>query len=476
MESQSQKTQAKSPRMWVRVLGLSGGLLLIAVACQSPKTENKTVSWREGTSPLPEIFSSKAFQEKTTVWVDGELIEQSEQKIGPAKVRDGFRKLILSGAGKAKAGSLQAISVDQDTSELAPENLDKLQQNRFIFQQQIKSRKILSEDSETLGEPQLTVHQQAGRVIVTYAIDVLNKKLWNIERYYFTPDFKLVSQEKLSTDFEASGWIYTMANANLVEEVLFQNLTLSPALQSQNIKVATDAQNSATIRNAPWKFPVEDPRFDQVQVFYFLQNGLDFFAHQLDFTIPTLIQVQTSLGFPQQTNAAFTYQNQIRLGRGDDVTYSGLARDPTVVLHELSHIVVNAIARLPSQGEGGSLNEAFSDFFAAAALNNPKMGEKSFVAGPYKRNLADVIPYSAKNQGLYHDSQIVSGTLWSLRQSLPAGLGQRLALRTLTRLNPNSVLADFPTALKEAADELLNADQKIQMHQILDQFEWPHLS
>jgi len=49
-------------------------------------------------------------------------------------------------------------------------------------------------------------------------------------------------------------------------------------------------------------------------------------------------------------------------------------RDPSVVFHEVAHAYVDELAGLPSQGEGGALNEGFADFFAAAIADNPAIG------------------------------------------------------------------------------------------------------
>lgn len=457
----------------------ASGIIFIAVAaarCQPTRNDARTINWKEGQGPLPSLYQEKEFAADKTLMSQNEIIEHRPQTWGPARVRNGYAKLIKSSTGKPIEGRAYFYDLAQNPSDESLSNfkyLEKLDKNKFLFVQNAIKLGLIDKENEIVGTPELVITSYAGRHIPSYAVDVLDKKTSQVERYYFNTLYRLFEKEKLSNDFEATGWIYTLKNNLEIEEVLFQNLILGKTLQSQTIRVDTDFSDKATIRNAPWRFDTEDPRFDQVQVFYFIQKGLDFFAKALEFTLPLSIEVQTSYGYPESKNAAFTYQNQIRLGRGDNIIYKGLAQDPSVVLHELSHILVTSLAQLPSQNEGGSLNEAFADFFAASYLNDPIMGKKSFVQGPYKRNLTDLVTYTEKNNGLYHDSLIVSGTLWSIRQELGADIGQKFGLKILSRLTPQSNLIDFATTTKDLAKQDLNDGQyQIVLNQ-LRKHQWP---
>jgi Zn-dependent metalloprotease len=143
---------------------------------------------------------------------------------------------------------------------------------------------------------------------------------------------------------------------------------------------------------------------------------------------------------------------------GDDEIYSHLSQDPSVVIHESVHALVDVVAGLPFEGEGGSLNEGFADYFTAVQLNNPNMAEASYLKGPFRRSVVNSVTLNDKNGGLYHDSAIVSGTLWDLRERFGNIVGLRLASLTLNRLVPGSDFKDFGDSLHVVLEsELGNA-------------------
>lgn len=143
------------------------------------------------------------------------------------------------------------------------------------------------------------------------------------------------------------------------------------------------------------------------------------------------------------------------MGDGDNVVYKKIPRDPSIVIHEVIHAVVQALAGLPSDKEGGSLNEAYADFITASFLDNPRMAEYSYLKGPFRRNLEnDLKAYKDFTRGLYHDSMVVSGTLWDIRKIMGKDQSTQLAIQSLGRLGAGSQLADFPRVVKESLVDL----------------------
>ncbi len=147
-------------------------------------------------------------------------------------------------------------------------------------------------------------------------------------------------------------------------------------------------------------------------------------------------------------------------------------RDPSVVTHEVAHAVIEQVSHLSTEGEGGSLNEAFADYFAASILENPKMGEVSYVEGPFRRDIDNDATLPGRNGGLYHDSLIVSGTLWSLRQALGPAEGQAVAFKTLARLNADSNLMDFKAQLAQVLASGPGPEQKRKAQAVLTARGW----
>ena len=450
-------------------------LLLSLFGCQSPKSDTKTTTWTKDskTSP-PAIFNSEQFvKTERSVWVAGELVHFSNQQWGPARVEGGSLQLIENTKGQLQYGKAKTeISPDSPTLP-AVDKLEVLHQNRFVFLENLKKRNLSYQHLEFVSEPTVTLFARGGRTMVAYSVDFLSPKSQTVERIWVSPQGVLLRQEPVSSDFDVSAWIFTLQNHEMLQEVLLKNLIQGPGLSGNTHDVVSLSPLNASTDSAPWHFALDDPRFDQVQAFYYINQGLAFFARELDFRLPVKVDVQTSIGYPDKTNAAFTYQNQIRFGTGDGVVYGPLTRDPSIVIHELGHILTNVLAHLSTQGEGGSLNEAFADFFAASSLNSPKMGSVAYLPAPYKRNLEDVILFSDRNQGLYHDSQIVSGTLWEIRERFGANKAQQLALKTLIRLGPSQHLEEFVPAIKDAAKALLSPEEASMVSDVLRKRNWP---
>jgi hypothetical protein len=124
--------------------------------------------------------------------------------------------------------------------------------------------------------------------------------------------------------------------------------------------------------------------------------------------------------------------------QGDrDFAYDGL-----VVFHEFMHaITTSLITKINSLGldkwglnsEPGGLNEAWSDYFAAAFANNPKMGEYANVQGGYGevalRNIDNkaACPQDVIGE-IHNDGLIWSGSLWEIRSRLKEKLSADAAV------------------------------------------------
>lgn len=244
-----------------------------------------------------------------------------------------------------------------------------------------------------------------------------------------------------------------------LQEVLLKGLVATPTLSNDRVFVSSQAQSTISDVSAPLKFAPQDARFDQVQVFYFLDESLNWFENKLNVKIPFKLNAEVHMGAPEKTNSAFYYQGKIRIGSGDDETYSRIPQDPSIIIHESVHALVDAVARLPFEGEGGSLNEGFADFFTALQLDNPNMAEASYLKGPFRRSVVNNYKLSDKTGGLYHDSGIASGTLWELRVKIGPDKARDIAILTLNRLVPGSDLVDFGLQLKEVLPQVLTNEE-----------------
>lgn len=272
----------------------------------------------------------------------------------------------------------------------------------------------------------------------------------------FSKDLKIHSKKVISSHFDVHATIFPKGpKRSELTQVLLSELSEFTKLSSSRVLVDSEAPESALNTQEPLVYNPKDPQFDQVQAYYILDSSLRWFEQKFGYKPFKKIQAVVHLSFPEKTNAAFYYSGKIRIGTGDDVQYSRLAQDPSIVIHESAHSVIEAVARLPFEGEGGSLNEGFADFFASVQLQNPFMGEVAFLKGPYKRSLLTVVKFNEKDGGLYHDSHILSGLLWEIYQTLGETKSLKVASRLLVEMHSQSNFAELRTLLPKVLTDVL---------------------
>jgi Zn-dependent metalloprotease len=250
-------------------------------------------------------------------------------------------------------------------------------------------------------------------------------------------------------------------------DITLKSVSAQPSLSNTLVFVGSESDKKINQISSVLKFEPEDDRFDQVQVFYYLNKSFNWMKDHLSVNLPTRIDAVVHMGFPEKTNSAFYFQNKIRLGAGDDVVYTKIPQDASIVYHESFHAMIDQVARLPFEGEGGSLNEAFSDFFTALLINRPYLGESSYLKGPYKRTLVNSKRLADQTGGLYGDSLIFSGTLWEIKEKIGFDKAKNLAVETLIRLNSVSKFTDFNKQILVAAATNLNSEDQAAVKAIL---------
>ena len=309
-----------------------------------------------------------------------------------------------------------------------------------------------------------------------WTLDFMSEDETAIYRAVLDEQFKFKGVKNIGFRMEEGlGAVYPRGPKGSTLEVKpLSDLDGSGRLTSDDIFVKTGLKDEAVSKDLDFRFDPRDNRFDQVQAYFFATQAIKFFKTAFDASPLTQIELKVQVG--DHSNAAFYYSNRIRLGTGDGVKYNNMAQDPSVVMHEVGHAFVDRYAGLPSDGEGGSLNEAFADYFAANILDNPRLGESSFLAGPYVRTLENNFTAPGDlNSGVYKASQVVSGSLWDLRLALGAEMTNQLAFRTLSRLGSGATLKDFAPSVMLAADSMnVSPEQKSKTVEILRARGWEY--
>ncbi|WP_413558927.1 hypothetical protein [Bdellovibrio sp. HCB209] len=428
----------------------------IALASCSPKSDLQTVEWRSGSSKESlEILKQVDSVTASEASVFSQKVSLRQQQIRGVPVEDTYIKEISSGSNQlAVRGRITTIE-----EKLKDIPLEEYLANKSHIEKRLCTSLPIFRKKAPLSVSLVIAHHKGFYQPLWKVLYVDNQGVtWEAR---FNNFLQIQKVQRVGSHFQDTlAWVFPKGSRKReLQEVVLSGLYANPTLA--NTRLMVNSQNTSKIVSVmePLKFNNKDPRFDQVQAFYFLDESLSWFDSMLGFKIPFVLQAEVQVGFPEKTNSAFYYQGKIRLGAGDDEVYSHLAQDPSVVVHESVHALVDSIAGLPFEGEGGSLNEGFADFFTAAQLNNPNMGEASYLKGPFRRSVVNAVSLADKNGGLYHDSGIISGVLWDLKEQLGSPKGIRIAALTLARLVPGSDFKDFGASLRLVIDSELAAGE-----------------
>lgn len=454
---------------------LIGGLGLALAAC-SVQQPLKSTKWSKSSlTPAPEVVNSNEFKTKeVSLQIGSRTIMRAQQMWNGAEVEGAFLQEI-----RDSKGSLLYINTqytEQKFSELN-DSIKKAQMNKYVFLNELKKSIPELSHAEKILQPKLIINTEGVSPSLHWVIDYFNTNGTNPQQLRVALNGNILNKETVGSRLaEGRATIYPVGpKLSSLSEVLLTTLIGDGTLSSPRFKVLNWKSEQAVSPELKYDFDPNDGRFNQVQAFYYMEK---YFRHMNDvhgFGMPFAVDVKVNVtdDTGAQTNMAIYYKKTIRLGSGDGVLYSRIPQDPSIVMHETSHSVVDAIAGLPFDSEGGSMNEGFADFFATSQLDNSKLAETSYTKGPFKRNVDNQSKFSEKNGGLYHDSLILSGTFWELRNQFGADLTENLALQTLAHLGPQSKFVDFAPAVIEASKAIFSSDQQKYTETILRKREWP---
>jgi hypothetical protein len=246
-----------------------------------------------------------------------------------------------------------------------------------------------------------------------------------------------------------------------LSETVLSDLLGDGTISGRRLRVASALDLEVWSPNLLFMYPEEDRRFDLAQVYYLLDRSFVWMKQRLNAELQRPVNVKVHIGKNGVSNNSFYGQNTIYLGTGDGLTYRDMLKDPSILSHEAVHAIIDTYVGLPSQGEGGSLNEGFADLFAALMLDNPRFAEVSYLKGPYRRTLEhDLKAYQDFTSNIYRNGSIIAATFWDLKPILGSDRLAEFAFRTLTRLGSGAGFADLPSALMGASTGFLTAPEQ----------------
>ncbi len=433
-------------------------ILLITIgfwSCQK-QAEIQNVEWKLGESGenLQKISSLELTPKPSVIFYKNERIEFNQQAFRTQLVETSFIKKVYD---TTELKSAQAVFIEPTTIKSKRIKPAVRNEKRFVDKVSHEVSPLYLRNYST--ENVLKLHKGVLEDFQSLNYELNDGTLW---KAYFSGQ-RLVSIEKQGSQFnEFTAHIYPSGpKRSSLTDVLLKGLQLNTTVSNDYVFVDSESPQKMTSILTHLKFDPKDERFDQVQVFYYLDYIQVWMRENLLVRFPEKLNAIVDVGYPDKTNTAFYFQNKIRFGRGDDVDYGMLASDPSIVYHESFHALVDGMARLPFEKEGGSLNEGFADFFTCVVLNRPFLGEAAYLKGPYKRTIQSDIRLSDKTGGLYHDSQILSSLLWEIKEKLGKEKALKLATDTLSRLNPSSDFNHFNKQIIEVIRLMPASDQEI---------------
>ena len=449
------------------------GVLTVLISSGCVKTYHKQiVDWSiHSDKKNPDWINDPQFQNsQKNLAYSNETLTLSPQQFKSAEVEGAYLQKIYDENGEL----VYLTGVRVDEAPLAPleEQIEHLHKNKFQLLHQLKNKNLNLRRAQKILDPQVVV------VLENWGPRAL------LKIPYFLDDqaFELYVNDRLTTEKQRSVGSHFQGEGNVfpqgpklseLQNVVLNKLVGDGTLTSPQYEVKSALGQDAFSSEQIFNYSPEDQRFDQVQVYHFMDKAFDWFEQNLSLKLPFLISVELQTGEAERkTNTAFYYHGNVRLGSGDGVNYQNIPRDPSIVIHETSHAFVDTLSGLPFEGQGGSLNEGFADFFTSLITRRPYLAEVAYLKAPYKRTLINEKTVAEQTGSLYGDSLILSGTLWDIKESIGDGRAALLAVKTLSRLGSKAEFSHFRKAVEDSLQTQFTEVEKEQVLATLDKRGW----
>lgn len=427
-------------------------------ACQK-KIEPTHFNWTPKDSPekLESFVREVKVNKTSSIIYKNQKIENGLQTFDRVGVKNTFIKKKFK--KDQSLASIEALYLNETQMKgaLPPIKYSKFKQDKEILRLEklhrnlkIKSSKIFEtlENDHSLFKKYLILEYELSNGYIYQARYTPSLKLYDIEQMGSHLAHSDKNNEFSAESTQAMTQVYPQGpKLTALTDVLLKNIYSEPALSNPFILVSNEAEQKITQVTPLLKFDPKDTRFDQVQVYYFMDKALDWMKTKLKIELTQKLEAVVNVGYPENTNTAFYYKGKIRLGRGDSEVFTSIASDPSIIYHETFHAAIDGMAGLPYEKEGGSLNEAFADFFTCVALGRPFLGEAAYLKGPFKRSLLTDKKLNERTGGLYHDSLIISSLLWEIKEKTSETEAIELATQILSEMNYFSDFESFNNSL-----------------------------
>lgn len=434
--------------------------LAFALGCQK-RESMQSVIWEKGDGArpvIPEDLKTEIISVPTKVGT----VKRYVQKWGEAEVDNSFLHVLKS---KKNEFMYMKMNFSKTSSPDLLRKIDRMGKDKGVFLEKAKKAFPELRKASFISPVKIMVSSVSSLPKLYYQLDILSSEGTGVVRWRMTSPFQILDKIQVSSCYDGQGMAFPNGpHWSQVEEVLLPNLVDDGTLKNPKLNVQTHSGTPAISTQQVFFFKPDDPRFDQVQVFYYANKMIQQFKTRLGVDLPFNVELKTHVGYPDKKTAMFYYDHRIHLGQGDEVGYKDVLKDPTIVMHETAHAFVEALAGLPQ----GSLNEAFADFFTTSFLDHPLLGEVSYLKGPYTRSVDNQLTFKDKKETVYGDSQIVSGALWEIRKQIGVEKAELLALKTLIRLGPDTEFDKIGKNIKSVIQSDFTELEKAKILKVLE--------
>lgn len=452
-------------------LGLGGTVLVLSLPSCSRRPTWDSFEWRgerDGPLKAPPAMSG----EKSVIKFSNNFIEFQTQEINGVPIEGSFYKTLIGSKGQLRWAKAQFLAKENLPSIKAVQK--ELQRQQLIGERLLEFENSLNCKLTGLLRPELR-WKRSWKLVFKRLCEAPTGESFEL---VMNSRGKLISHDLIGSRLvapllETTATVFPLGPKLSTLKVVHLSVAGTPNfLLTPAVEVVSDSGLKFSDLQQLLKITPTDGRFDMLQAYFFSSRALEWVAQHLKYHMEGL-RIRTQVGFPEKRNVAFYYGKEVRIGSGDDITFANMAWDPSIVIHETMHAVIDSLTRLPlGKGDGGSLHEGLADILTAIQLNSPRMGEQASKTAPFQRTLENQMKFTEKTGALYHDSLIFSGMLWEIKQKIDEKVAEEITIHLLERLAPNSTFTDVKTHLADWLSIRTLDERTVQVKEILRHREW----
>jgi len=420
------------------------------------KDSLKKFRWQSSLTGQPQLYLGKHLNLLPGV---GEWVKSDLQKVGGARVHGSWQQTLVGNDGKI-IYSAGAIAEDTPSSKV----IESMESEYRAGLTLVMATHSGLRSASRVFSPSFDIRKDSmGQWQGSWRLEFLSKHQDSMRFLRIAKDGAILEEGEVGlSGVDGRAMVLPYGHKNgAPQEVSLRDLSGDGTISGSKIRVNSALDLRVWSPDLTFFFALDDRRFDLGQAYYTIEKGFRWLKDKLNVELNRPVDVKIHVGKEGTSNAAFYAQNTIYLGSGDGIIYKDMLRDSSILIHESIHAIIDVYVGLPPDGEGGGFNEGFADLFAGLILENPKLGEASYLKGAYRRTLEnDFKAYQDFSSGVYRNGSIVGGTFWDMKSNLGTDLTAKLAFRTLVRLGKGAKFDDFPLALSSACDGILSGAQK----------------